>query len=95
MINKIKKLILDGIISIKFVRYFRGFKGMPIKGFFNPETDTVLINKNLSKNEKITTIIHEFLHEIHPEWSENKVEKTSIRLFRDLNQKDYDFFAKI
>jgi len=95
MINKIKKLIIDGDINIKFVRYFRGFKGIPIKGFFNPETDTILINQNLTKKEKITTIIHEFLHELYPEWSENKVEKTCIKLYKDLNKKDYEFFASL
>lgn len=95
MINKIKKIIIDGEINIKFVRNFRGFKGIPIKGFFNPENDTILINQNLSQSEKITTIIHEFLHELHPEWNENKVESSSIKLYNSLNQQDYDFFAKL
>lgn len=95
MINKIKKLIIDGEINIKYVRYFRGFKGMPIKGFFNPENDTILINENLSPTDRITTIIHEFLHEIHPEWSENKVESTCIKLYQSLSRKDYDFFNQL
>ena len=95
MIIKIKQLILDGDYEIKFVKYFRGYKNIPIKGLFIPENYTILINDNLSISEKTTTIIHEFLHEIYPEWNEDKVEKTSIKLKNNLNKKDRLFFENL
>jgi hypothetical protein len=95
MIVKIKQKILEGDYEIKFVSHFRGFKDVPIKGLFLPETDTILINKTLSQEEKIITIIHEYLHEIYPEWSENKIERHCLKLYRELNKKDRIFFENI
>ncbi len=95
MIEKIKYLILEGSYEIRFIKNFRRFQGLPIKGFIEPDTDTILINSQLSDEEKIITIIHEFLHEIKPEWSEVKVEKTSQEIFQTLKPEDQNFFQKI
>ena len=95
MLNKIKYYILEGTYEIKFISSFRRFKGIPIKGFIEPDTDTILINNNMSDSEKIITIIHEFLHEIKPNWSENQVEKKSLQLFRSMTSPDQLFFKKI
>ncbi|MBU0648101.1 hypothetical protein KJ855_02880, partial [Patescibacteria group bacterium] len=81
IISKIKKYISEGEYEIKFIKSFRRFKGIPIKGFIEPDNSIILINDKLSIKEKIITIIHEFLHEIHPSWKENKVESTSIKLY--------------
>jgi hypothetical protein len=95
LINKIKNLIIEGNYEIKFVKTFRGFGNTPIKGFIMPENDTILINKNLDDREKIITIIHEFLHEIEPNWPEHKVERQCLTLFRQLSPLDQKFFQKI
>jgi len=95
MINKIKKLIIDGDISIKYVKHFRGFKGIPIKGFYDPENDIILINDSLTPKEKIITIIHEYLHDIYPEWTESKVETTCLNLYKQLNEQDHLFFRQL
>lgn len=95
MIIKIKQLIIDGDYELKFVRSFRGYKNLPIKGFLIPETDTILINKNLNDQDKITTIIHEFIHVLHPDWPEYKVEKKCLQLSKQLDQSDYIFFQNL
>ena len=95
MIQKIKNIISSGDYEIKFVSKFRGFKNVPIKGFIDPETDTILINQNLSHNEKITTIIHEFIHELEPSWSETKVEKACQQISKKLNKSDKSFFNNL
>lgn len=95
MIIKIKQLILGGEYEIKFVKTFRGFKNLPIKGFIVPESDTILINQNMADDEKIVTIIHEFIHELEPTWSEAKVEKKCQELFDKLNRTDRHFFKQL
>ncbi|HPH78802.1 MAG TPA: hypothetical protein PLH65_01850 [bacterium] len=95
MINRIKNIIITGHYEIKFVKSFRGFSNTPIKGFIMPENDIILINQNLNDQEKITTIIHEFIHEIEPNWSEHQVEKTCLKLYKQLNQPDYHFFLSL
>ncbi len=96
MINRIKQLILDGDYEIKFVKKFRGLdNSIPIKGFIMPDSDTILINKNLSKKETIITIIHEFLHEIEPKWSETRVENKSLSIYSKLKDSDRKFFKNI
>ena len=95
MIDKIIKIISDNEYEIKFIRDFRRFRGIPVKGFIEPDNDTILNCRNLSREEKIITIIHEFLHEIKPEWSENKVESYSNRLFRELKTSEMRFFDNL
>ncbi|MFZ5391659.1 MAG: hypothetical protein ACOZAR_00490 [Patescibacteria group bacterium] len=95
MIEKIKYYILEGTYEIKFIKNFRRFQGLPIKGFIEPDTDTILINDSLDEPEKIITIIHEFIHEIQPGWSENKVEKTSQAIYKSMLPADKIFFQKI
>ena len=96
MINRIKQLILDGDYEIKFVKKFRGLdNNIPIKGFIMPDSDTILINKNLSRKEKTITIIHEFLHEIEPKWSESRVEVKSLNIYNKLKDNDKKFFKNI
>ncbi|MFA4931101.1 MAG: hypothetical protein WC570_04530 [Patescibacteria group bacterium] len=95
IIKKIKKYILEGEYEIKFVKNFRRFQGIPVKGFIEPDNNKILINNNLSHQEKITTIIHEFLHEIFPQWSENKVEKECRKLYHQMSSSDIHFFDKL
>lgn len=95
MIDKIIKIISDNEYEIKFIRDFRRFRGIPVKGFIEPDNDTILICRNLSHEEKIITIIHELLHEIKPHWSENKVETHSNRLFQNLKKSERRFFENL
>lgn len=95
MLEKIKYYIVNGEYEIKFVNNFRRFKGIPLKGFIEPDNDTILINKQLNSQEKIITIIHEFIHEIEPRWSEEKVERQANKIFLTLEKNDLDFFNNL
>ena len=94
-IQLIKKYIIEGEYEIKFINNFRRFHGIPIKGFIEPDNDIILINNNLSDEEKIITIIHEFLHEIYPEWPENKVEKNCHLIWNNMSVEDKHFFFQL
>lgn len=95
MIDRIIKIISDNEYEIKFIRDFRRFQGIKVKGFIEPDNDTILICRNLSQEEKIITIIHEFLHEIEPRWQEAKVEKYSNQLFQKLTPPEKLFFENL
>lgn len=95
IVKKIKKYIKDGEYEIKYISNFRRFQGIPVKGFIEPDNDTILINNNLSGSEKITTIIHEFLHEIYPTWSESQVEKKCLSIYKNLSKNDREFFEQL
>ncbi len=54
------------------------------KGYIAPDQLRIYINQNIGVNDRVITLVHELLHEVYPEWTELKVERTSKNVFRDL-----------
>lgn len=56
------------------------FKSRLWKGEYEPETNTIYLNENLSETEKAKVLKHEYAH--HLFYTRNPIGKT-LRLFRD------------
>lgn len=58
----VSDIIIETITSMAANKLTIEFKDININGFFSPKTNTIVINKNLSENQKAKTLIHEYAH---------------------------------
>ena len=54
------------------------------KGYILPDDLAIFINKTIGVNDRVITLVHELLHEIYPEWQEQRVDRSSKRIFNHL-----------
>ena len=93
----LKKTLLESGYEVRLVNSAR--KGAmkpytiarPTKGYIVPDDLTIYIDRNLGLNDRVVTLIHELLHEIHPHWEETRVEIESRRIFNNLNVSQLGF----
>ena len=88
-------VILISDVQIKNIagisEHFSQDQGL-VKGLFLPDKFEIIINRSLSKKEKVLTLIHELIHIDKPKLKENSVEKATLILFSQLNPAELGFF---
>ncbi len=95
--NLLKKaLLISGyeICLVKTVRNPRPYTlilARGTKGYLAPDDFKIYIDRNLGLNDRVITLIHELLHELHPIWGERRVESEAQRIFRHLNVSQLGF----
>lgn len=62
-----------------------------IKGLIVPDRNVIMINRDLSVDERVVTAIHELIHLHSPELSEEVTEQEAQRLFGELSQRDLGY----
>jgi len=62
-----------------------------IKGLIVPDENVILINRDLTKQERVITAIHELIHLHSPKLSEDVTEQEAQRLFARLNERDLGY----
>ena len=95
MVGRIKKTLLNSGYEVVLSEHLKGCGrgNYPyVKGMLLPESNQILIKKSLSVDEKVMTLIHEILHEIFPDWLEDKIESATRIVFELLDPKQYGFF---
>lgn len=90
MVQKLKENFIENGYTIVLVPCFKKY-GRRLKGYICQDTLEIYIDKNLSCEEKIVTLIHELLHDIYEDWSERKIEKESFKIFQRLSERDLGF----
>lgn len=61
------------------------------KGFIVPDQLKIYINRSISINDRVVTLIHELMHEISPSWQEATVESACKQSFRKLTVSQLGF----
>ncbi|OGB74780.1 hypothetical protein A2810_00480 [candidate division Kazan bacterium RIFCSPHIGHO2_01_FULL_49_10] len=81
-----KTLLYSGYRVILTDRFARRKGGMArgSKGYILPDDLAIFINKTIGVNDRVITLVHELLHEIYPEWQEQRVDRSSKRIFNHL-----------
>ena len=86
--NKLKRVLLYSgyrvILTADFGAQKTGGLARGIKGYILPDALKIFVNKTIGINDRVTTLIHELLHEIYPAWREPQVERTSKQIFNQL-----------
>ena len=75
LVKRIQQHVHDNPDAIKFVKIpnqKNGQKQVQYRGYYWPDDETIDIDY---RYEIIPTLIHEYLHHFHEDWSEKKVEK--------------------
>lgn len=63
-------------------------------GQCNYEEHTLIVRKSLSPQNKVTTLIHEAIHYLEPEFSEEQVLRLEEEVVRSLTEHEMNFFYK-
>jgi len=61
------------------------------KGFIVPDQLKIYINRSISVNDRVITLIHELFHELYPTWQESTVERNCKQAFRELTVSQLGF----
>jgi len=89
MFNKLKEALVGEGYRVVLTDYgipkSKLVKQRLAKGYIEPDSLKIYINKNLGLNDRVITLIHELLHEIFPIWKEGRVEKEAKKTFNHLN----------
>ena len=95
MFDKLKDILLHSgyrvILTKKIEKDNRGGFSRGIKGYILPDQLKIFINKRFGANDRVVTLIHELLHEIHPSKTESQVDRLSKTIFNDLNVSQLGF----
>ena len=59
---------------------------IPAAGFCDRDDLTIYINPTMG--DSVTTLIHECLHVLHPDWKNGKVESKAVRIYNRLDDKE-------
>lgn len=62
-----------------------------IKGLIVPDENVILINRDLTKQERVITAIHELIHLHSPSLSEKATEREAQRLYAKLDARDLGY----
>ncbi len=57
-------------------------------GFIDPATDRIVIRRDLTLKERAITLLHEIVHEVYPEWTEEDVEHCAQYTYENLSEED-------
>lgn len=98
--NKKQNKLETYAVSKKLYRFLRhhsdliSFEKLPrnVYGYYEMETHEIIIDY---RRDIISTLIHEFLHHIYPEWCETKVIKMESRLINSMSPKQIKNIIKI
>ena len=86
--NKLKTTLLrsgyEVILVSKLMPKKTSVQSRGIKGYIVPDELKIYINKSIGINDRVVTLIHELLHELYPQWTENRVERECKSIFRGL-----------
>ena len=88
MVATIFQGVFDSSYDITFRDRLPKFAGCSIHGYIDPETDRIIIRRNLSMKERAITLLHEIVHECYPEWSEEDVEACAQYTYTQLSDED-------
>lgn len=69
----------------------RARQAAKIKGLIVPDENVILINRDLTTDERVITAIHELIHLHSPELSEADTERAALKLFGKLSQRDQGY----
>ena len=87
--NLIKKTLLQSGYEVHLVNSAKNRKPYTLardtKGYLLPDDLKIYIDKHLGLNDRVITLVHELLHEVHPDWEEDRVEDNAQRIFNKLN----------
>ncbi len=95
--NKLKKTLIESgyeVILMTSARWPRAdvfHRRRGIKGYIVPDEMKIYINQSIGINDRVVTLIHELLHEIEPNWNEEKVETASKKIFKKLGVSQLGF----
>ncbi len=101
--NKVVANLLENGFEIRQTRDFSGAidfgrfseaRGL-VKGYVFPDDLVILINKDQSPKEKLITLIHETLHDLFPRFSEPKIEKTALSVYRALSDENRSILTSL
>lgn len=96
--NKLKKTLIDSGYEVILMTANRWPKAdvyhrrRGIKGYIVPDEMKIYINQSIGINDRVVTLIHELLHEIFPDWSEDRVETNAKKIFKSLSVPQLGFF---
>lgn len=95
--NKLKKTLIESgyeVILMSANRWPRAdvfHRRRGIKGYIVPDEMKIYINQSIGINDRVVTLIHELLHEIEPNWTEDKVEASAKKIFKKLGVSQLGF----
>lgn len=95
--NKLKKTLIESgyeVILMTANRWPRAdvfHRRRGIKGYIVPDEMKIYINQSIGINDRVITLIHELLHEIEPNWTEDKVEASAKKIFKKLGVSQLGF----
>ena len=95
MFDKLKNVLISSgyrvILTKKIEKDSHSGLCRGIKGYILPDQLKIFINKSFGVNDRVVTLIHELLHEIHPSKTENQVDRLSKTIFNNLNVSQLGF----
>jgi hypothetical protein len=93
MIASVYQGVFDTTYDVTFRDRLPTFSGCTVKGYIDPETDRIIIRRNLSPVERAITLLHETLHECYPEWDEKDIEACAQYTYDNLAEPDQAIVA--
>jgi Zn-dependent peptidase ImmA (M78 family) len=90
MIKELKDNFIKNGYSVVLVPKFKRF-GKKVEGYICQDTLEIYIEKNLPLEERVITLLHELIHDIHEDWSEEKVENEARKIYQNLSDRDLGF----
>ena len=95
MFDKLKRVLLKSgyqvVLTGDFSNQRSGGLARGTKGYILPDDLKIFINKNNGINDRVITLVHELLHEIHPVWEEPRVDRDSKKIFNKLTVSQLGF----
>jgi hypothetical protein len=98
LFNTLKKVLINSgyqvVLTTKMAPrgHLHSSKFRETKGFIVPDQLKIYINRRISVNDRVVTLVHELLHEVYPTWQESTVERRCKQIFRDLTVSQLGFF---
>ena len=85
--RRLYRFIRNHSDHICFKKLYGGWVGQ-----YDPQTTNITLDY---RRDVIATLIHEFLHHIHPKWSETKVKIWESRIINSLTPRQYKNIIRV
>lgn len=84
--------VFQGVFETGYDITFRdrlpSFGGGRANGYIDPANDRIVIRRDLNREDRARTLLHEIVHDCYPEWRESDVEACAQFVYANLSDSD-------